>query len=245
MSGIEATWVSADGSQRWEGWLPHLDLAVARELTSGSEEHAELWQKMTTAGVLSLRGYFDLKEMLQPAIQPGAKLDYERPSERVTIQVTSSQPFRYPSNLNPLMQLPGRNATYSDWSTESKYQRSHETKANAWVPLIFDLPTPFTAKIAATWHTADDPRPRAFPVRRFVMPWAHQTNEFDLQLTNSNNIPEGGNWLNGRRLYTGKALCARCHTIHGQGGRVGPDLSNLAYAITRASNATSANRAPR
>ena len=38
--GVYATWrPAAAGQEDWTGWLPHLDLAVARALTKGSSEH--------------------------------------------------------------------------------------------------------------------------------------------------------------------------------------------------------------
>src|SRR5262249_13832304 len=40
---------------------------------------------------------------------------------------------------------------------------------------------------------------------------------------------EGGNWLRGRRLFHGEATCGKCHSIRGQGGKIGPDLTNLIH----------------
>ena len=43
LCGVEARWQAASGNESWTGWLPHLDLAVAREFTAASAEHARLW----------------------------------------------------------------------------------------------------------------------------------------------------------------------------------------------------------
>src|SRR5262249_14752626 len=41
---------------------------------------------------------------------------------------------------------------------------------------------------------------------------------------------KGGSWASGRKEFFGdEAGCAKCHTIHGQGGDLGPDLSNLIH----------------
>jgi putative heme-binding domain-containing protein len=63
------------------------------------------------------------------------------------------------------------------------------------------------------------------------MPWVQPIGESATSLAGgAREFPElaGGNWLHGRRLFFGDQLaCSRCHTLRGEGGRVGPDLSNL------------------
>lgn len=38
-----------------------------------------------------------------------------------------------------------------------------------------------------------------------------------------------GDWLKGRELFTTRLQCAKCHRIRGEGGLIGPDLSNLLH----------------
>jgi hypothetical protein len=45
---------------------------------------------MTGAGKLTMRGQLDLHLMLRPAIQPGAKIDFEYPAETVTVGLKST-----------------------------------------------------------------------------------------------------------------------------------------------------------
>ncbi len=46
-------------------------------------------------------------------------------------------------------------------------------------------------------------------------------------------VLEGGNAAAGRRVFFDRRLnCSKCHTVEGRGGRVGPDLSNVATAKT-------------
>src|SRR5207302_814665 len=46
LSGCEAVWTPKDGGPTWSGWLPHLDLTIARQLTAGSAHHDALWAAM-------------------------------------------------------------------------------------------------------------------------------------------------------------------------------------------------------
>ena len=88
------------------------------------------------------------------------------------------------------------------------------------------------ADFTATWSTADDPRSRAFPLRRLLVPWAQaQAKTPALTSTQDREIPElqGGNWPRGKKLFYGKATCGACHRAAGQGGLAGPDLSNLVH----------------
>ena len=93
LTGIAADWKGADGAT-WTGWLPHADLPTARELTSASASHSKFFAGLAKPGQLKLRGQLDLWQMLQPAIQPGAKLDYERPVENVHVVFSSPWAFR-------------------------------------------------------------------------------------------------------------------------------------------------------
>src|SRR5262249_38661668 len=85
LSGVEATWQPPGGVAGWTGWLPHLDLGVARQLTAGSASHEELWIPTSRPGKLILRTRLNLKDMLRPAVQPGSKIDYDWPAEQVAL----------------------------------------------------------------------------------------------------------------------------------------------------------------
>ncbi|MEO2089776.1 MAG: ThuA domain-containing protein, partial [Gemmataceae bacterium] len=40
----------------------------------------------------------------------------------------------------------------------------------------------------------------------------------------------GGSWAKGRAVFfSEQAACGKCHTVHGRGGAIGPDLSNLIH----------------
>ena len=203
LCGIEARWQAASGTETWTGWLPHLDLEAARQLTAASADHDRLWALLKTPGKLTLRGQLDLWQMLHPAVQPGAKLDYQPALEKVRVEITGAASLKI----------------------------ERDAREGIWEPIEISLETgPTEPRLAATWNTADDPRPRPFPVRRFLLPWA-KAKKGGAEPETPRTIPElaGGNWLRGRQLYFGKANCHSCHAVGGQGGPIGPDLSNLVH----------------
>ena len=73
------------------------------------------------------------------------------------------------------------------------------------------------------------PSTSALALRRFLLPWAEQSTK-PTELVDNRDLPEleGGNWLRGEKEFFGTtANCAKCHTMRGVGGKIGPDLSNL------------------
>jgi putative heme-binding domain-containing protein len=223
-TGVAATWTPAAGGPGWSGWLPHADLAVARGLTTGSAEHDRLWTLLNQPGTLSLRGQFDLWSMLRPALQPGTRLDFALPAERVTVAFASS--------AAPRVTTPGMATTTEAEATTTRLVRL-APRERAWLPFEVSVPTGGTAPatLAVTWSTAEDSRPRAFALRRVLAPWATPAEVPMKAATPAELI--GGNWQKGKELF---AMCAVCHAVNGQGGEVGPDLSNLMsrdYASTR------------
>lgn len=226
LNGVEARWESADGQESWTGWLPHLDLQVARELTIGSAEHERLFALLAKPGALTLRGQLDLWQMLQPAIQPGAAIDWERPAEMVKLRFEGHGDFTVALGATNI-----RSAR-----TESGSQRAEQmlgAPGQRWQSFELQLPSGNGELVLVpTWTTGDDPgRWRPFPLRRFYVPWA-QPADASPASTGPREVPElaGGNWLHGRRLFFGdKLACAKCHALRGEGAHVGPELSNLIH----------------
>lgn len=195
-------------------WLPHLDLEVARELTAASDSHQHLFGVATKQRV-TLRTQLDLGLMLRPAIQPGSKLDYEYPSETVSVVLESDGPLSVKTDA----------AVSQDGNTVSLTTTS---VAGKWLPLEVTLDQGANLKIH--WHTAEDLRPRAFPLRRFKLPWVQPAT--DRPEDYQRKIPEiaGGDWNHGRKLFFSEQLaCGKCHQVDGQGGEIGADLSNLVH----------------
>ncbi len=229
LAGLQAAWIpqttgGPGSSVPWHGWLPHVDFDVARRFTEGSAEHEAFWLDVEKPGLLALRGQLNLWEMLQPTIQPGAKLDYERPPEEVTVVFGAAAPFS--------VQFENK-AIHSEAADTGRQQVTlHHRSQQAWLPFELSIVTQGKPlALSATWFTSQDPRPRAFPLRRFLVPWAEPWGAGG----HSEEHPAppeiaGGDWLQGRSIFFSQAVnCQRCHTIRGEGHHVGPDLSNVIY----------------
>lgn len=69
------------------------------------------------------------------------------------------------------------------------------------------------------------------PIHRMLVPWAIKETSLPDEAA-ERKIPElvGANWGRGRHVFRShEAACVRCHVAHGEGGKIGPDLSNLLH----------------
>lgn len=230
LSGASATW-SAGGQTIWTGWLPSLDLAVARRWTAGSAHHDRLWQAMQTPGELSFTVQLDLVDMLRPAVQPGAKLDYAFPPEVVTL--------RYESSATVAVRAEGSTpeaAATGDAKPAPGLVRgaiSVRPQRGSTQPIEFRIKTEQAAPPAFSlrYSTHEDARPRPLALARSLVPWADTKADLGRpQLQAAPPEIAGGSWARGRRIFFSEAVgCGKCHAVQGQGGGIGPDLSNLVH----------------
>jgi putative heme-binding domain-containing protein len=231
LHGLSAEWrpnhrpePTTSTNNGWEGWLPHVDLEVSRAFLNGTADHAALWSKLRQSGKLIVRGQLDLWQMLQPAIQPGSQLDYQRTVEEAAVIFRARGPLT--------LGIAGTDLA-SESAPDGFQQVVFKHKSQeTWFPFELSLATGnVEPALTAAWSTSDDARWRAFPLRRFYVPWAKAKAE-TRSSTESIVPPElaGGNWLRGKHLFFGEtAGCSKCHTIRGEGIAVGPDLSNLVH----------------
>jgi putative heme-binding domain-containing protein len=229
LNGVQAEWKAKDGTLSWTGWLPHLDLTVAKALTAGSAEYDKLWPLLNRPGSLLLKTRLDLSHLLRPAVQPGSHVNDTLPPEVVTLSLAGSllrvnETDRQSSAGSSARSL----AVGFDQATWTLAPGIAEP-----VPLEVVLETggPESTGLKITYATNDDPRPRALQLERFLLPWARKGGEASPSIEPA--LPPElarGSWAAGRALFFGKeARCAECHTVRGQGGTIGPDLSNLAH----------------
>ncbi len=219
LTGIEATWRGDDGAIAAQ-ILPHLDTEVNEALLR------EPLKSFKGKGELNLRTRLDLWSLLRPAIQPGAALDYELPPEEATVWIASPDaPFQVQHGVDGKMKsvtsVPGQ-VTHDAFITLTPERHRP-------LDVLITCRADAMPKFQIQWHTKEDPRQRALPLRRFLLPWARP--ELTPGLAAPLPRPEiaGGDWARGRSLFfSERALCSKCHQVRGAGGKTGPDLSNLA-----------------
>lgn len=227
LAGVQAT-LTQGGAKSWSGWLPHLSSEVNHAFTDGSADHEAFQQKLAEADSLTLQTQIDVRHMLHPDVQPGSKIDYEYPAERVEIELNSSAAIDVKSDKAVVQP-----AKSSDGSHMVVVSIDNSTAD--YVPLTITLKRTNSNKpldLKATWHTAADSTQRAFPLRRFLQSWVNTSPTKGSANEPAPLPPElaGGSWGQGRKVFFGaQANCSKCHRMHGTGGNVGPDLSNLRH----------------
>lgn len=219
LSGVSAQWLPAGGSDGTMRplWLPHPDFGAAREFTRGSLAHDALWKRLAESGTLTVRGQLDLWQMLIPATQPMAQLDYEPEPETVTVV--------FKSDAALTLEVPG--AQVEQVSGNESRVTAAGPRESQWSAFALTVATP-AGSLDVSYFTARDPRPRALATRRFLVPFAKPGPPDDRTRT----TPEiaGGNYEAGHALFNGKAACATCHLLRGEGMKVGPELGNLVHS---------------
>jgi putative heme-binding domain-containing protein len=221
LCGVSVEWQPKLAGETWQGWLPHLDLTVARPFTASSADHDRFWRLAESAGTLTLRTKVDLFDLLRPAVQPGSTLDYSLPAEEATLVLRSPAPMHVAANGAAVPVE--RSADQSVARITVQPQRDR--------PLSLELATETgaaPAELSVSYFTSEDARPRALPLARLFLPWA--SLKADAARTEREEVPElaGGNWERGRRVFfSAEAACAKCHKVGADGGAIGPNLSNL------------------
>jgi putative heme-binding domain-containing protein len=240
LAGVDAKWEGDDGT-KLETVLPHFDLDVSQELTFGSADHEAFWAAFEKAGKLTLCGRLNSKDFLRPAVQPGSQLDFKLPPEVVnfsflangtdaSLVVDGGGKLRITSD-----ELRGK----SDLWPSSTQSRIEAVVAEETVIAKIVVKKGFgrayfgmTASVSEK-GTENDERSRALnekrpiALSRITRPWSLET-EVAAPVAARPPELEGGSWARGRKVFfSEQALCAKCHILDGEGGQIGPNLSNL------------------
>ncbi len=210
-----------EGAAPWSGWLPHLDLEVAKAFTQVSAEHEMFRKSLQGGGTLTLQTRLNLFDMLRPAVQPGAQLDHVWPPETVTVTLSAARMFTL-------------NATGATPTDKGRFQATLKAtpKRNETTPVLMVITTGSgDPDVRVSYHTNEDSRERPLMLNRLLLPWAELREQRGENLVRG-DIAElkGGSWARGRNVFLSEeAACFKCHLSHGQGGDLGPNLGNLVH----------------
>ena len=231
LTGVVAEWRTTAGKVIWKGWLPHLDLAVARAFTAGSAEHDTLWPLLSQPGSLKLATRLDIRSLLRPAVQPGSRVDDTLPPEQATLTLGASGGLEIAFGASVVPSPP--QTTAGDRSTTLIVPLPPGLGEPVPLEIIVTNDSDRPLQLDVSYNTRDDDRARALAPGRFVLPWAREVDDTRTVASAEPALPEelaGGSWSVGRDLFFGKeARCAECHSVRGRGGSIGPDLSNLVH----------------
>lgn len=222
LHGALAEWTPTAGTPS-EVWLPHFNLDAALQFIGDSAEHADLRSSLQQAGRLTLRTQLMMSDMLRPVVQPGSRIDYEWPAEVTTIRLQCNHPFEV---------LVDDAAFKSQSISDSEHAVDATVRNVSAVNVALTLlKTAGPVDLRVNWRTAEDERLREFPLNRWLLPWAPREKSAATPF-NPADLPElaGADWARGRKVFfSEQAACSGCHQLQGQGGRIGPDLSNLPH----------------
>ncbi|WP_165251254.1 ThuA domain-containing protein [Paludisphaera soli] len=224
LHGVAARWEPEGGGPAEELWLPHLDPAVARGLALASAEHDRFFAGLDRPGLLTLRAQVRLKDLLRPAVQPGSTVDPGLPPERPILTFKGRRGLSVEA---PGAQLETRDAGEGLVEIVATFGEVSE----APVPIVAACSTGPGGMLEVSYRTNEDPRPRLLPPNRLLVPWASVAEDGSPEPSRESTFPPefaGGDRRRGREVFLGaSARCSQCHAIRGEGGTIGPDLSNL------------------
>ncbi len=225
LTGVEYEVATAQGAVKHRGWLPHLDLAQAQALIRGSPEHQALWRNLPQ-GIWTLKTQLRLDYMLRPRLQHGSRLDYVPKPEVVTLYLEANCPVELTVGRQGAQVQHARRG--NRWWAQ---MRIANPGGKLWPVLVRLHATAVRPELTVGFFTAQDSRLRPLAPQRLILPWVVSLGEDSSQLiSQTRRRLQGASWGRGRQVFFGsKAGCSRCHRIRGQGGRIGPDLSNLIH----------------
>ena len=223
-------------SLAWQNMLAHPDPEIDRQLRKGVLQHSAKLESLVQKGKYSWSTCVNTQGLFLPVTQPGATLDYSPQDENWLVGrkllIRCSLPFRAALRGGKL--LPS--SEQADASGR-KHSLALDLGANdeELIPLQFECETgsgPLRLGVDYLAEFEDGSSQRGvLPFGRLLTPWA-------VRASGKKNGPvkrviselAGANWGRGRQVFRGaEAACVRCHRAHGEGGEIGPDLSNLVH----------------
>jgi thiosulfate/3-mercaptopyruvate sulfurtransferase len=214
LTGVDVSWSEgADpGDQpQWTGWWPTLDSESTRSLTRGSKPHENGLALLSKPGRLVLSTLVRL------------------PRGGVTLRIEASGPIDeailgdVQSELTPAGAASQAQNHHVELTTQSQGEplfltATFRTGANS---------RPFSVK--ASYRPADDKTAHSLERDQLLVPWAPLTAAAAVSAPLVVPDLSGGDAARGQALFLGdQARCSQCHSFRGQGGKIGPGLTDIA-----------------
>jgi putative heme-binding domain-containing protein len=219
LHGVEAEWSDGKKGQRdnerrddkrfWRTWLPDITPTVWVPLTNGSADHQRFLERLANGGSLSIR----------------TRLGPDDGAAKYSIESTLE--FSYQSGEGTSVSAGEESDSYV--TTALAIGRPDDT-----LNLRFEIPTarlsPGKRNFRALVHDGRAGEYRALPLESMFVPWAPAAVTPAASKESVTNQDRAGNPGRGKEIFFGSvAQCGACHTMHGEGAKLGPDLSNLSH----------------
>ena len=192
-------------------WYPHLLRKVTSSLAQWSERHVG----------------FDGFNRTARQFRMDTMLDY--PSNSYTLELAADSSFTARLGDVSRKSSSASNGTHQitlNWFSNGRrvpleitFEQNETAKNTHWnIPKVIDAVT----------TAADDRTPRVVPPSRLWLPYSPHPVEQSIPATSPAIEITGGDFERGRSLFFSDQLkCSTCHRLRGEGGLIGPDLSNL------------------
>ncbi len=142
------------------------------------------------------------------------------PKAKVTLTARASVAFT--------LDLGNESAKSADTQGEQRAMVATEIEGDV-TDLTWTLEAQGPLSFAATLRTDNDTTERALSPEQLILPWAPPAAPIAAPLPVPEAILNGGDPAKGALVFKSEgAKCATCHKVRGEGGDVGPDLSDLA-----------------
>jgi putative heme-binding domain-containing protein len=210
LSGAEVTWTpaaSTDDRPVWTGWWPRIDLAATTRLTEGSTHHKEGLALLAKPGRLTLGTLVRL------------------PAGAVTVRIESSQPIDEATLGEAQAELIGPEPPAQRRRALLRIQSQGDPLFLSIACRTGSNSPPFS--LTASYRSGDSTMDHELERGQTILPWAHVPAPAAMAPV---LVPDlsGGDSARGKAIFNGeKARCSQCHAFRGQGGKVGPDLSEI------------------
>jgi putative heme-binding domain-containing protein len=221
-AGVKASWrAPTDDSNREEVWLPHLDLRAALEWMRGTSVPGSV-QRWAAAARRASDTSRQLNLDTHLSFPPG---DYTLHFESEVKFTGALDAASAGTNVRRASQpaADGKQTLELKWTASTNQPRALQLTFASW-------PVSGAPSLDVFYTSADDAMPRQVPPKWLVNPPAARPKSPSLAANRSALEISGGDLVRGKALFFGEQLkCSTCHRVRGEGGDIGPDLSNLTH----------------